>query len=239
MGSAEREQERRVDEAVSELTGRPEGWILVAEEFALGGPCYDRAIVAALRKLDPMVAPLWVTKAYRRPGGGIEICPRHLIARYVPDPIVQVKMSDFNRRGIWGVSMPSPVPAELQGLPAGGPYLEALLLEGPSPDQGLTPGPFLPMTWDVVKHLAVATHALRNHRIEELDAKRIAASIAAEDRKEREVREDFRAKVCFEREARLEARGELIRVGSATGQPVSVSASLLRLRKIAREGASL
>lgn len=208
-------------------------WVLVSQEHELGGQ-HDRAITAALRQLDPQIAPLWVTSYWRTPNGH-EITKRHLMTRYVPDPRVRMKAESYKRTGIRNVKMPAVIPPELQGLPSCGPYFEAELLEGKS--DGLKPGPYEPMTWELVRRIEIATHALRNHRIEELDAKRIAKARAAEDRADRLFWERQHLRAAAEREWRLKQRGELVRVPSATGEKVSLSSNLIRLRKIAAEGA--
>ncbi len=212
-------------------------WVLVGTEYTLGGE-YDKAIVVALRRLDPAIAPLWVVKAYRTPSGRIEKCPRQVIARYVPNPVVQsMDKIDFDRIAIRGVAMPSVVPKELEGLPSSGPYLEAELLEGPSEDDGLTPGPPLPMTWELVRRFEASQHALRTHTISELDAKRISRGLDREARRERDMREDLRALGRHAREQRLLRSGEMVRLSSGNGMDVSISEGLMRLRKIAAEGA--
>ena len=211
-------------------------WRLIDETFYLGHT-YDPQIVAALRKLDPAVAPLWVIKAYEAPGfNEPQIVGRHLLARYIAEPRVRMKVKDFESIAIWNVTMPSVLPKELAGLPSG-PYFPALLLEGESPD-GVQPGEYMPMTWDLVKRLEIATQAIKNHTIDQLSAARLRRVRTRKEKAKEQYDNEFRDRFRATRNLARERRGDLIRVKATAGSdmPVSVSSQLMRLRKIAAEG---
>lgn len=226
MSAAREEFEPEVDEP----------WVLISEQFFLGHT-YDKAIVSALRKLDPDVAPLWVLKTYKAPGHADPVTVgRHLIARYIREPRVRMKIKDFDQVAIWNVVMPTVMPEELKGLPSG-PYFSARLLEGESPD-GTQPGEYLPMSWALVKKLEWAMHAMRTHTMDQLNTIRREGvrSKRAKAKDERDQR--FRDMVRAEAEWRKTRAKELVRVPSQGGTRVGMSEQLMRLRKIAAEGVS-
>lgn len=225
-----------IEQQVAQLTQDPTvgSWVLVNEEFILGGGPYDPKVVAALRRADPAVAPLWVRKTYRRPDGILETVGRWLLARYVPDPREQISIVDFEARGIRGVAVPSVVPDELKGLPSAGPYLECELLETYVEDEDETgkPGEYMPLTAEYVRLVEISTHAIRNHRISDLALDSLKRRRAIKASKERSKREEFRAALKATKAHRLLLSGELVRVPSSYGGNVSISEGLSRLRKI-------
>lgn len=238
VGAEARTREAIVRARVAAVTQRPDGWIKTGVSYELGGPCYDPVVTKALRELDPALAPLWCIKTYKTETG-FEAVGRHLIARLVPSPIANWQPERFKRAGIRNVLVPAVVPSELAGLSSEGPYLESRLLEGPVPagSPNGAPGCYLPMTMQLVEDVRISQHAIRNHRIEDLDLRRIARAISAEERAEAELWEDIRARTAFEKDRLLRAAGVRVTVGQTdTGAPVRMSESLLRLRKLAAEG---
>lgn len=216
-------------------------WLLLDAEYIVD-PHYDVAIVRALRRLDPAIMPLWCIKTYQLPTWRIVDVGRHLIARYIAQPrgVTRTGRAASNPAHIW-VDLPHPLPPELRGLPRG-PYLEAELLEGESQDRGASPGPYEPMTWDLVHRLEAATWALRNHSLKDLNLQRIHRRQRNKERRQRDA-EDLRRQRVKEA-ARLldrtlgrmdwvynndpEPESERVRVGAAT-----MSARLAGLRKAA------
>jgi hypothetical protein len=214
----------------------PQPWTLIDEQFFLGHT-YDPVVVAALRKLDPDIAPLWVVKTYDAPGhDDPQTVGRHLIARLIREPRVRMKREGFEKQAIRGVIMPDRLPRELEGLTSG-PYFACELLEGESPD-GDQPGPYLPMTMELVRRLETALWVIRNHTLSEMAANRLRNIKTAAAKRKAAASHNFREYIRDRRQGIKESRGELVRVPSSSGVTVSMSDQLTRLRKIAAEGAT-
>lgn len=207
-----------------------EPWTLIEETYYLGHT-YDKAIVSALRKLDPTVAPLWVVKTYDAPGhDDPQTFGRHVIARLMDQPRVSMRPEDFELMDLRGVHVPSPLPEELKGLTSG-PYFVCEILEGPSPD-GEQPGEYLPMTEELVERLRIAKWCLANHRIDDLARNRQRAFIKAKNAPKEEWKRQMAARIHSERAARKSRRGELVRISPVGQTRVEMSSQLMRLRKI-------
>lgn len=208
----------------------PEPWTLIEETYYLGHT-YGKAIVSALRKLDPTVAPLWVVKTYRAPGyDNPQTFGRHVIARLMDQPRVSMRPEDFELMAIRGVHVPTPLPEELKGLTSG-PYFVCEILEGPSLD-GEQPGEYRPMTEELVERLRIAKWALANHRIDDLARNRQRAFIEAKRRPLEELKRQVADRIRSDGAARKAKRGELVRISPVGQTRVEMSSQLLRLRKI-------
>lgn len=209
-------------------------WLLIETQYFLGHT-YDKAIVTALRKIDPAVAPLWVVKTYDAPGyDEPQTVGRHILARLIDQPRVKMSADALKRSGVRGVIVPSPLPEELKGLTSG-PYFVMETFEGPSPGDD-KPGEYLPMTWETVERARIGDCTLRNHRIDDLARGRLRQLIEQRAAPQRQAKANREALLKSRRESRLARRGELVRISPVGQTRVEMSSQLMRLRKIASAG---